>query len=330
MDLSKAFDTLDQSIQLSKLAYYGIGRDMYNNLLKSYLTDRYQYVEYKGTRSPTRSIITGVPQGSILGPLIFVIYIHDLLLVSQTFDMIMYADDTTLYCTINHDISDQDINAELKKVSDCLCSNKLSLNVKKKKYMVFHTAQRKVKYPILTLNNIEIERVTQFNFLGVIISSNMKWNGHVTHISQKISRIVVIMYRLKHGYPQAVLLTLYSALIVPHLTYCLLAWGSKIVPNHPLHLLQKFKALRSYASQDYISHTEPICKEFRVLSLFDMYKLAIWKFYFKLINNDSPHYFTNMNPELPRATEYYSLRRSTFHLPRISHEFAEHARISND
>ena len=189
--------------------------------------------------------------------------------------------------------------------------------------MVFHTAQRKVAYPILTLNNIEIERVTQFNFLGVIISSNMKWNGHVTHISQKISRIVGIMYRLKHIYPQAVLLTLYSALIVPHLTYCLLAWGSKIVPNHPLHLLQK-KALRIFASQDYISHTEPICKEYRILKIFDMYKLAIWKFYFKLMNNELPHYFTNMKPELPRVAEYYSLRRPTFHLPRISHEFAEH------
>ena len=101
----------------------------------------------------------------------------------------------------------------------------------------------------------------------------LPWNGHVTHISQKISRIVDIMYRLKHIYPQAVLLTLYSALIVPHLTYCLLAWGSIIVPNHQ-HLLQK-KALRIFASQDYISHTEPICKEYRILKIFDMYKLAI-------------------------------------------------------
>ena len=138
----------------------------------------------------------------------------------------------------------------------------------------------------------------------------MKWNGHVTHISQKISRIVGIMYRLKHIYPQAVLLTLYSALIVPHLTYCLLAWGSKIVPNHPLHLLQK-KALRIFASQDYISHTEPICKEYRILKIFDMYKLAIWKFYFKLMNNELPHYFTNMKPELPRVAEYYSLSSMT-------------------
>ena len=130
-----------------------------------------------------------------------------------------------------------------------------------KQYMVFHTAQRKVKYQILTLNNIEIERVAQFNFLGVIMSSNMKLNEHVTHISQKISSIVGIMYRLKHIYPQVVLLTLYSSLIVPHLTHCLLTWGSKLVLNHHLHLLQK-KTICIFANQDYISHTEPICNEY--------------------------------------------------------------------
>ena len=82
MDLSKAFDTLDHSTLLSKLAYYGIGRDMFNNLLKSYLTDRYQYVEYKSARSPTKSIITGVPQGSILGPFLFLIYINESIYLS--------------------------------------------------------------------------------------------------------------------------------------------------------------------------------------------------------------------------------------------------------
>ena len=99
--------------------------------------------------------------------------------------MIMYADDTTLYCNINRDTSDQDISDELQKVSNWLYSYKLSLNVNKTKYKVFHSAQRQVMYPILTLNIIEIERVTQFNFLGVIISSNMKWNGHVSHIHRK-------------------------------------------------------------------------------------------------------------------------------------------------
>ena len=100
MDLLKAFNTLDHSILLSNLAYHGIGRDMCNNLMKDYLADRYQHVEYKGTGSLTTSIITCVSQGSILGALLFLIYINDLPLVSQIFDLIMYADDTTYYIVI--------------------------------------------------------------------------------------------------------------------------------------------------------------------------------------------------------------------------------------
>ena len=108
---------------------------------------------------------TGVPQGSILGPLLFLFYINDLPLVSPIFRMRMYADDTTLFCNINNDTNANEINHQLNTISEWLLSNKLSLNIKKTKYMVFHTNQRRVLYPKLYLNMMEIERVTQFNFL---------------------------------------------------------------------------------------------------------------------------------------------------------------------
>ena len=95
-----AFDTLNHDILLQKLKYYGItGTSV--NLLQSYLSERYQYVEYNGHRSNTLPISTGVPQGSVLGPLLFLIYINDLPMVTDVFNMLMYADDTTLYCNIN-------------------------------------------------------------------------------------------------------------------------------------------------------------------------------------------------------------------------------------
>ena len=96
----------------------------------------------------------------------------------------------------------------------------------------------------------------------------------------KISKVIGIMYRLKYIYPKNNVLTLYNSLIVPHLNYCKLTWDSKIVNGHNIHILQK-KALRIITDSDYITHSEPICKELRVLKFTDMYQLTIWKLYFK-------------------------------------------------
>ena len=94
-------------------------------------------------------------------------------------------------------------------------------------------------YPILKINNINIERVTDFNFLRLTIFSNLKWNKHINHIALKISKVTGILYRLKLIFPRDVLLTLYNALIMPHFPYCLLVWGSNVKDRHKLHLLQK-------------------------------------------------------------------------------------------
>ena len=238
IDLSKAFDTLDHSILLDKLSYYGIC-GVENLMLRTYLSNKHQYVEYNDSKSETKSISIGVPQGSILGPLLLLIYINDLPRVSRVFSMLMYADDTTLYCNINNANSDIILNNELCKISNWLSSNKLSLNVKKTKYMVFHSPQKRVMYPTLKLNNANIERVFQFNFLGVVLASTLKWDKHIGHVSLKVSRVIGVLFRLKHIYPQEVLLTLYNTLILPHLSYCILVWGSKIQTNHRLHLLKK-------------------------------------------------------------------------------------------
>ena len=132
IDLSKAFDTLDHSILLDKRSDYGIC-GVENLMLRTYLSNMHQYVEYNDSKSETKSISIGVPQGSILGPLLFFIYINDLPRVSRVFSMLMYAEDTTLYCTCNINNANSDIilNNELCKISDWLSSNKLSLNVKK-------------------------------------------------------------------------------------------------------------------------------------------------------------------------------------------------------
>ena len=127
--------------------------------------------------------------------------------------------------------------------------------------MVFHTPNKIVKYPKLKINDhvIERERVQSFNFLGLLVHCNMTWSKHIEKVSLKISRTIGILNRFKLIFPQCILLTLYNTLIMPHLNYSLLTWGSSIKEKHPLHLLQK-KALRVITNNDFIAHTEPIYK----------------------------------------------------------------------
>ena len=154
---------------------------------------------------------------------------------------------------------------DARKAFDRVCYSELfnillDKQVCKTKYMCFHTAQKKVIYPDLKINNIRIDRVSEFNFLGLIISSDLKWNKHIEHISLKISKVIGIMFRMKSILPSGILHTIYNTLIMPHNSYCLLNWGSKIHIGHRLLLLQK-KALRMIDDSHYIAHTEPKCKK---------------------------------------------------------------------
>ena len=221
IDLSKAFDSLNHSILLNRLRHYGISGCSYE-LFCSYLSNRLQFVDFNGKMSTKLAISTGVPQESVLGPLLFLIYINDLPLVSNIFTMLMYADDRTLYCNVNPNVTDDLLNCELSKICDWLGANKLALNVSKTKYMVFHTANKHVAYPKLNINRNNIERVTNFYFLGLILSSTLSWNQHINKISIKISKSICILYRLRYIYPRAVLENLYNALITPHFNYCIL------------------------------------------------------------------------------------------------------------
>ena len=137
---------------MSKLEYYGItGKE--NDLLRSYLNGRSQYVEINGHKSSNLQISTGIPQGSVLGPLLFLIYINDLPNASNIFDILMYAHDTTLFCDKTDTITVDVINEGLSKICDWLSANKLSLDIVKTKYMLYHSINKSVIYPKLKINN---------------------------------------------------------------------------------------------------------------------------------------------------------------------------------
>jgi hypothetical protein len=233
LDLSKAFDTLDPLILLDKLNYYGID-NIEAKLFKSYLTDRTQYVDFDDTSSATLPISTGVPQGSILGPLLFIIYMNDIAEITNLFDMIIYADDTTLQSTLNCfnpdpkvNINDK-INIEINHISEWLSSNKLSLNIGKSKFMIFHHPNKKFNEPQIAINNIQIEQGTSFNFLGITIDKQLTWKQHVDKICGKISRAIGILNKLKNLLPLQIKINMYNSMISSHINYGILAWGNNI------------------------------------------------------------------------------------------------------
>ena len=225
LDYSKAFDLLEHKILLKKLEHYGI-RGIALSWFDSYLHDRHQFVTVNGVDSSPKTINYGIPQGSILGPLLFVIYINDLPGISDLAKFILYADDANIIVTGHNE---EEIQSKLSLIVTLLVnwvsSNGLSLNLKKTHYMVF--SNRRVDYSKISLNisGTNIERVTEARFLGVIIDEKLTWCKHITAVRLKMSRYIGIMFKLKRHLPLKVRLQLYHSFIEAHVNYCSLAWG---------------------------------------------------------------------------------------------------------
>ena len=215
LDLSKAFDTLNFDIVLSKLRYYGVS-GVALDLMKSYITGRKQYVIFGETKSNFTNTTTGIPQGFMLSPLLFSIYINDLISVSEKFNFLMYADDTTLYFNVENFTENEFENEckfELTKSTNWLQHNKLSLNIEKTKCLHFHKPQRKLTSLRLNINNTIIEKVDSFNYLGIILNEYLTWKNHIEIVANKIPKITGVLNRLKYVYPWQILLSLYNTLI---------------------------------------------------------------------------------------------------------------------
>ena len=288
IDLSKAFDTVSFDHLLYKLRPCGV-KDNAFKLLKNYLTDRKQFVVFNNQSSETTDITTGVPQGSLLGQLFFSICINDLITVSDKLKFVMYADDTTIYFKLKgfdqYNLM-QDVSNELENIVLWLKKNKLSLNVHKTKLMVFHREQKQIKELNIVINEIAIERVESFNFLGLIIDEGLSWKRHTDVVKNKISKVVGVSYRLNNIFPRYILQTLYNSLIALYINYGLLLWDAE---SNRVELLQK-RTIRLVTNSSYTAHTTPLFVELGLLKVQDIFKLKLLKCYYKLSYNLLPQY----------------------------------------
>ena len=197
LDLSKAFDTIKHNILLDKMAHYGF-RGIVLDWFKSYLTNRKQFVEYNNRKSTIRLINSGMPQGSILGPLGFIIYVNDIPNSVPDLSLILFADDTSAF-TSHKDLSTLNniMNNGLSKLNTWFKSNKLSLNLKKTNYMLLGTRnktnQSKDKFK-LSIDDTEVKEVSTFKFLGITVDQNLTWKNHVDDLAKKCSRSIGILH----------------------------------------------------------------------------------------------------------------------------------------
>uniref|UniRef100_A0A3Q3IAB9 Reverse transcriptase domain-containing protein n=1 Tax=Monopterus albus TaxID=43700 RepID=A0A3Q3IAB9_MONAL len=287
IDLKKAFDTINHELLMCKLEKYGI-RGVALNWISSYLTQRCQFVKLGEHQSSDLDIVCGVPQGSVFGPKLFMLYINDMCKVSALVKMVLFADDTTIWASGDNlqQLSGR-VSQELEKIKKWCDSNMLSMNMDKTKFKVF--GNRRLDNELqLKIGGANIERVYEIKFLGVIVDDRFTWKSHIRYIQHKIAKNISILARVKHILDIKALRILYSSLILPYLEYGVENWGNTYKSSlQPLYILQK-RAIRSVHKMGYRDHTNGAFIQSKLLKFFDLvgYKTAV--FMYKARNNLLP------------------------------------------
>ena len=317
IDLQKAFDTVDHEILMQKLWHYGI-RGTAHEWLKSFLTKRKQYVCLNGFKSQCGEIKCGVPQGSTLGPLLFLIYINDLNNIFQKSIVHHFADDTNLlYANKKIATIENVMNSELKHLVEWLKANRLSLNETKTDLIIFHSSSKNITDITIKLNKCKLKPCDSVKYLGVIIDKHLTWTKQVVSMCEKISRFNGIISNLRHVVPLSVSKSIYHSLIYSCITYGCLVWSFTTKGNLEKNFKQQKKCTRIITFSDFHAHTNPLFESLKILKLEDIVFLEILKFMFDIKEKQAPEVINELFT--PNASVHHHHTRGiyNFHLPSV-------------
>ena len=289
VDLQKAFDTVNHDILLKKLEHYGI-RGISNDWFRSYLYNRKQVVSINGFNSKLANIEHGVPQGSVLGPLLFLIYINDLHNSIKHSDVFHFADDTNLLHISNNTVNrmTRKINSDLKSLTQWLLANKISLNAGKTEVIIFKSPNKQIPETIkIKMCGKILPICKQIKYLGVYIDEHISWKYHIDQLANKLKRANNLLAIARHYVPRHSLISLYHGSFSSHLSYGCQIWGQNANNYSKLITIQK-KAIRIMNFSKAREHTSPIFKEMNLLKIGDTILLGNIVLTHKIINSKIP------------------------------------------
>ena len=301
LDVKKAFDSVSHSILLSKLQSLGIPSHILHWLF-SYLSDRSQCVRIGNAISPPSPVSSGVPQGSILGPLLFVTFVNDLNLLplSSNSKVFLYADDLLLLHTLSPNSNVSPVQSDLDLITSWFYSNRLSVNPSKSKYMFFSLKHQQSfdSLPSLLLSNIPFERVYSFKYLGLILSCNLSWSKHITCIIKRAKRLIGLIYRQFYSLSSPkTLLSLYTTIVRPILEYESPIWDpSSVSLSSSIDSVQYF-ALKMI-SKSWSTPYSALLSSLNLSTLDHRRKRSKLLFFYK-INNGLTHSTLPLTPHPP-------------------------------
>ena len=322
LDLTKAFDTVDHQILLDKLDHYGV-RGQTNDLFKSYLSNRKQFVKIGNSKSSHLPISCGVPQGSVLGPLLFLIYVNDIANHSPLGNIRLFADDTNIFVEHeNLELVYENAKIVLEYLYQWFKDNKLTVNSKKSSFTIFTKSHIRniTNFPdSININNERILISNSTKYLGVSIDQELSWKEHVQELCNGLKGMFSVFYNIRSYLTIDHIITIYYTLIYSRIKYGLAVYGTAnrgIIDK--VQVLQN-QLLKVLTDKPYRYRTNKLHNELKLLKVDDLYKQEILTFVHNFQNNKLPsvfeHYFTSFSDIHDIGTRY---RDTNFILPRVS------------